>query len=102
MNASPGGPATAARPASPGQADGPGLRDRSRLRSRDAWTGRPAVLVAGTVLSVLVTAWCVSAGTTDAGPLDVWRAIRLRLFGGVLTEDFAATYNIIINLRLPR
>lgn len=70
--------------------------------ARPAWRGRPAVLWAGTVLAVLVTGWCVTAGTADAGPADVWQAVRLAVFGGVLREDFAQTYSIIINLRLPR
>lgn len=99
--ASPGSPAALeARPPEPPEPAG--RAPRPRPWSRAAWTGRPAVLWAGTVVCLLVATWCVTAGTTDAGLLDVWRAIRLAVFGGVLTEDFAQTYSVIVNLRLPR
>ncbi|MFE0688448.1 FecCD family ABC transporter permease [Streptomyces xiamenensis] len=91
----------AATAAGPGTAPGPRPAPEKR-RPRGARLGRPAVLWAGTALTVLVLTWSVTAGTAGAGLLDVWRAIRLAVLGGVLERDFAQTYSIIVNLRLPR
>ncbi|MFX4292789.1 FecCD family ABC transporter permease [Streptomyces bohaiensis] len=106
---------TAVDPASPGAPTGPGgggdgdrpaadrpTDDLPAARPRAAWAGRTAVLWTGTAVAVLVTAWCVTAGTSNAGFLDVWRSIRLAVLGGTLPADFAQTYSIITNLRLPR
>ncbi|WP_245245858.1 FecCD family ABC transporter permease [Streptomyces lonarensis] len=108
-------PQTDVAPASPGAPTGPGgggggdrpagdrpTDDHPAARPRAAWAGRTAVLWTGTAVAVLVTAWCVTAGTSNAGFLDVWRSIRLAVLGGTLPADFAQTYSIITNLRLPR
>ncbi|PWV55134.1 iron ABC transporter permease [Nocardiopsis sp. L17-MgMaSL7] len=73
-----------------------------RPRLRDRGSVRRVVLGAGAFVSVLAVAWCVTVGTAGAGLSDVWHAVRLSVFGGVLADEFAQTYAIITNLRLPR
>lgn len=73
--------------------------ERPRPRGRDR---RLVLLVGGVVVSALLVTGCVAVGSSGVSPGDVFRAIRLAVFGGVLTTDFQRDYGVIIDLRLPR
>ncbi|GAA1176334.1 iron ABC transporter permease [Ornithinimicrobium humiphilum] len=65
-------------------------------------TGKLLVLLAGVLVSALALVVSVTVGTVGIGFADVVEAIRLRIFGGTLAADFAQSYAVITELRLPR
>ncbi|RCV48149.1 FecCD family ABC transporter permease [Marinitenerispora sediminis] len=72
----------------------------ARRRARGSLRG--LTLLLGVAVSLLAVGWCVTVGTSGATLADVWHAVRLSVFGGVLTAEFEQTFTIITNLRLPR
>lgn len=60
------------------------------------------VILAGVVVSVLALIISVTIGTVGIGFGDVVQAVRLRIFGGTMSADFAQAYAVITELRLPR
>ena len=60
------------------------------------------ILAAGLVTSALALVAAVTIGTAGIGMGDVLRSVQLSLFGGTLSADFASTYAVITQLRLPR
>ncbi len=61
-----------------------------------------AVLAAGLVVSAVALIAAVTIGTSGVGMGDVLRAVQVSLFGGTLSAEFASTYSVITQLRLPR
>ena len=72
----------------------------ARARRRDA--GKLLLIVGGVVLSALALVVSVTIGTVGIGFGDVVEAVRLKVFGGTLGADFAQSYAVITELRLPR
>lgn len=64
--------------------------------------GKSIIIAAGVVASVICLVAAVAIGSTGITMGDVWAAIRLKIFGGALSPDFAQQYSIITELRLPR
>jgi len=69
-------------------------------RRREART--VAVLVGGVILSLLALLVSVTVGTAGVGIGDVIRAVKVSIVGGTISADFASTYSVITQLRLPR
>lgn len=61
-----------------------------------------ALLVAGTIVSAIALITAVTIGTTGIGFTDVVRSIQVSILGGTISADFASTYAVITQLRLPR
>lgn len=61
-----------------------------------------ALIVLGVLVSALALVVSVTIGTVGIGFGDVVQAVRLRVFGGTLSADFAQAYAVITELRLPR
>src|SRR5699024_2913745 len=60
------------------------------------------ILAVGVVVSVLVLLTAVTIGTAGVGLGDVIHSLRVSLLGGTISTDFASTYSVITQLRLPR
>ncbi|MDN6328378.1 MAG: iron ABC transporter permease, partial [Brachybacterium sp.] len=60
------------------------------------------ILVAGLVVSVLALLVSVTIGTAGVGLGDVVHSIRVSIIGGTISADFASSYAVITQLRLPR
>src|SRR5690625_7797479 len=54
------------------------------------------------VCSVLAMLTSVTIGTAGDGLGDVIHSLRVSLLGGTISTDFASTYSVITQLRLPR
>lgn len=89
-----------AKPLPPEQGEGQGEGRRKfsdRLAGKRGW-----ILMISVVASALIVAFSMTIGTSGVSMGDVWRALRLAIFGGTLTDDFATDYLVITELRLPR
>lgn len=60
------------------------------------------ILTAGLVLTVIALVVSVTIGTAGVGIGDVLRSVQVSLVGGTISADFASTYSVITQLRLPR
>ncbi|MGO3478119.1 MAG: FecCD family ABC transporter permease, partial [Brachybacterium tyrofermentans] len=60
------------------------------------------VLAVGLVVSVLALITSVTIGTAGMGFGDVLRSIQVSILGGTISADFASSYAVITQLRLPR
>ncbi|MGP9681101.1 MULTISPECIES: FecCD family ABC transporter permease [unclassified Brachybacterium] len=60
------------------------------------------VIAAGLVVSVLALITSVTIGTAGVGFTDVVRSIQVSIVGGTISADFASSYAVITQLRLPR
>src|SRR5699024_7901118 len=85
---------SAPAPETPG-ADGARI---SRRRERR----KLAVLATGLLVSALALVTAVTIGTSGVGMGDVLRSVQVGLFGGTISAEFASTYAVITQLRLPR
>ena len=74
----------------------------ARRRANGNGTARSVMLIAGAVVSVLAIGASIVIGSAGITLADVWRATTLSIFGGELEADFARTFSIITELRLPR
>ncbi|MPV51451.1 iron chelate uptake ABC transporter family permease subunit [Pseudactinotalea sp. HY160] len=63
---------------------------------------RGAVLAVAAVLTIVLVVGSTAVGSSGVSLPDAARAVWLRIAGGVLEPDFAQTYGIIADLRLPR
>ncbi len=88
--------ATAQRPAT-GEKAAPAPTPARRREARTV-----AVLVGGVTLSLLALLVSVTVGTAGIGIGDVVRAVKVSIVGGTISADFASTYSVITQLRLPR
>lgn len=70
--------------------------------SRGRELRKSLVLAAGVVVSVLALITSVAIGTAGVGVGDVLRSIQVSIVGGTISADFAPTYSVITQLRLPR
>src|SRR5699024_11562526 len=61
-----------------------------------------AVLATGLLVSALALVTAVTIGTSGVGMGDVLRSLQVSLFGGTISAEFASTYAVITQLRLPR
>nr|WP_262423847.1 iron ABC transporter permease [Brachybacterium sp. Z12] len=80
-------PAPAPEPASP---------------SRGRELRKSLVLAVGVVVSVLALIASVTIGTAGVGFGDVLRSLQVSIFGGTISAEFASSYAVITQLRLPR
>lgn len=91
--------ATATRP--PSTTPPPaGAAPEATVRRRGAVKG--VLILLGVVLSVVSLIVSVTIGTVGIGFGDVVAAVRLRVLGGTLSQDFEQSYAVITELRLPR
>src|SRR5699024_3379575 len=74
---------------------GAGTARRRELR-------KSLTLAGGLVVSVLALLTAVTIGTAGVGIPDVVRSIRMSVLGGTISADFASSYAVITQLRLPR
>src|SRR5699024_4900591 len=81
------------RPSAPAPA--PHRAPRRELR-------KSLILAVGVVVSVLALLTAVTIGTAGVGLGDVIHSLRVSLLGGTISTDFASTYSVITQLRLPR
>ena len=85
-------------PPEPGEGRGEGRRKFSdRLAGKRGW-----ILTFSVIASALIVAFSMTIGTSGVSMGDVWSALRLAIFGGTLSDDFATDYLVITELRLPR
>ncbi|WP_299303917.1 iron ABC transporter permease [uncultured Brachybacterium sp.] len=60
------------------------------------------VLAIGVVVSALALITSVTIGTAGVGFGDVLRSLQVSIVGGTISADFAPSYAVITQLRLPR
>ncbi|APX32122.1 iron ABC transporter permease [Brachybacterium sp. P6-10-X1] len=81
-------------------APAPGTTGASTARRREL--RKSLTLAVGLVVSVLALIAAVTIGTAGVGFTDVVRSIQVSVFGGTISADFASSYAVITQLRLPR
>ena len=74
---------------------GAGISRRRELR-------KAITLAAGAALSVIALVVSVTIGTAGVGVGDVLRSLQVSVLGGTISADFASSYAVITQLRLPR
>lgn len=90
---------TLQRPApSPGASDPSSGAEVSRRRE----LRKLVILAVGVVLSLAALVVSVTIGTAGVGIGDVLRSVQVSILGGTISADFASSYAVITQLRLPR
>ena len=90
--------ATLQKQPAPAPAPSPEPSDPSRGRE----LRKSLVLAAGAVVSLIALIAAVTIGTAGVGFGDVLRSLQVSIFGGTISADFASSYAVITQLRLPR